>query len=106
MLLEIKPFKKRLTLMKHVFIEYVEFEIMADMYVTEIVLANREKPVLNVDDHAKDELTIHVNLEPIWKKWTNPQWLKKWNKLVETQKQSSPSKKRQVTATPSPEDRT
>ena len=60
-------------------IEYAEFATVADMYVAEIVLINTLKPPLNIDDKAKDELTIPVDLSGIeWKLWDKPHLIEKW----------------------------
>ena len=60
-------------------IEYAEFETTADMYVAEIVFINILKPPLNVDDKAKDELTLNVDLSGIkWTLWDKPQLMEKW----------------------------
>lgn len=40
-------------------IEYAVFQTEADMNVMEVYYINKLKPVLNRDDKAKDELTIH-----------------------------------------------
>ena len=39
-------------------IEYAEFKTVADMYLYEIYYINRLKPSLNVDDLARDEITV------------------------------------------------
>ena len=64
-------------------IEYAELETVADMYVAEIVLINLLKPTLNVDDKAKDELTIPVDIGFLkWKTWDKPELLKKWKEQL------------------------
>lgn len=41
-------------------IEYAEFKSEADMFLYEVYYINKLKPSLNVDDRAKDELTVDL----------------------------------------------
>jgi len=70
---------KSLNIFNVAYIEYAEFATVADMYVAEIVLINTLKPLLNIDDKAKDELTIPVDLSAVkWVFWDKPKLLEKW----------------------------
>lgn len=78
-------------------IEFTELTTEADMNLYEIYLINLWKPPLNVDDKAKDSLTIQLpELEwkefcpsnwDEWKKKLNPddmcQWYKNRNELIQ-----------------------
>ena len=60
-------------------IEYAEFETVADMFVAEIAYINILKPPLNIDDKAKDELTVNVDLSGVkWKLWKKQHLIDKW----------------------------
>ncbi len=59
-------------------IEYTELLTEADMNLYEIYYINRWKPPLNVDDKAKDNLTI-VLPELIWKEFLPARW-EEWKK--------------------------
>jgi hypothetical protein len=58
-------------------IEYAELPTVADMYLYEVYLINKLKPILNCDDKARDELTValpeleikpyHCNLMEKWR---------------------------------------
>jgi hypothetical protein len=53
------------------YVDYAEFASVADMYVAEVYFINKLKPVLNVDDKAKDDMTYdcwHLDLIK-WKEW-------------------------------------
>lgn len=57
-------------------IEYAEFKTEADMFLYEIYYINKFKPLLNVDDVAKDNLTVELPevtfieyKDPIIDKW-------------------------------------
>lgn len=57
-------------------IEYTEFQTEADMNLFEIYYINLWKPPLNVDDKARDELTVHfpekewlVFVPSHWEQW-------------------------------------
>lgn len=61
-------------------IEYAEFPTVADMYLYEIYYINRLKPSLNVDDLAKDEITVALPEVPFIK-YDCP-LLEKWKKEI------------------------
>ena len=66
-------------------IDYAEFETVADMYVAEIVFINTLKPPLNVDDKAKDELTLKIDLSSVkWHLWNKPHLIEKWKGELQT----------------------
>ena len=70
---------KTLDIDKVAYIEYAEFETVADMYVAEIAYINILKPILNVDDKAGDAMTIPIDLSNIkWALWDKPQLMEKW----------------------------
>ena len=73
------PFQKKLDIKGVSHIDYTTFSTVADMYVAEILLINQYKPPLNVDDKARDELTLPIELPPIeWTRWEKPQLMEKW----------------------------
>ena len=73
------PMQKKLDIRGVSHIDYTKFETVADMYVAEIILINKFKPPLNVDDKARDELTLPIELPPIsWLRWEKPQLMEKW----------------------------
>ena len=81
------PFQRTIEIDAVVRIEYAEFETVADMFVAEIVYINTLKPPLNVDDKAKDGLTIHVDLDFVkWNTWDKPHLIEKWKSLLEKRK--------------------
>lgn len=53
-----KPMHRIIDINQVTKIEYAEFKTVADMYLYEIYFINRLKPCLNVDDLAKDEITV------------------------------------------------
>ncbi len=53
-----KPMHRLLDLTLVSKVEYAEFQSIADMYLYEIYYINRLKPSLNVDDRARDELSV------------------------------------------------
>ena len=60
-------------------IDYAEFQTVADMYVAEIILINEYKPPLNVDDKARDKLTLPIALPHLeWTVWMKPHLMEKW----------------------------
>jgi hypothetical protein len=77
-------------------IEYTMLKTEADMNLYEIYFINLWKPPLNVDDKARDELTITLpDLEwkefiPVnWNEWKNQlnsddmsRWNKRWNDRI------------------------
>ena len=71
-----KPMHRVINIDQVTKIEYCEFETVADMYLYEIYYINLWKPPLNVDDKAKDKLTVQLpDIEwklgefPLWDKW-------------------------------------
>ena len=78
------PFMKTLDIDRTTYIDYTTFATVADMYVAEIILINLYKPPLNVDDKAKDDLTLDIKLPPIeWILWNKPHLIEKWAKELE-----------------------
>jgi excinuclease UvrABC nuclease subunit len=76
-------FMRTLDINKTTRIEYTEFATVADMYIAEIILINEYKPPLNVDDKAKDEITLDIHLPPLeWKIWDKPHLIRKWAKRM------------------------
>lgn len=61
-------------------IEYTEFRTEADMNLYEIYFINLWKPPLNVDDKAKDDLSI-VLPEMDWKEFIPANW-EKWKREI------------------------
>ncbi len=53
-----KPMHRKIDIFRVTRIEIAQFEREADMYVYEVYLINLHKPPLNVDDRARDELTL------------------------------------------------
>lgn len=71
-----KPMARVLDLKQVSKIEYAEFQTEADMFLYEIYYINKFKPLLNVDDVAKDNLTVELPevtfieyKDPIIDKW-------------------------------------
>ena len=85
-----KPMHKSIDIHNVSKIEYTMLQTAADMYLYEIYFINLWKPDLNVDDKAKDKLTITLpDLEwkgfvPVnWDKWKSqisPGDLRSWKK--------------------------
>lgn len=76
-----KPMHKSIDIHNVSKIEYTMLKTAADMYLYEIYLINIWKPELNVDDKAKDKLTITLpDLE--WKEFKPANW-KKWKAQIE-----------------------
>jgi len=76
-------FQKKMELCEKTRVEIAEFETVADMYVAEIVYINIEKPPLNVDDKAQDELTLQIDLSAVrWADWGKAHLLEKWRKEI------------------------
>ena len=72
-----KPMHRNIDINLVTKIEYAEFPTEADMYLYEIYFINKLKPPLNVDDRARDEITVTLpNVEfkefviQLWEKWT------------------------------------
>lgn len=73
------PFQKKMDINLIARIDYCELKTVADMYVAEIIFINYYKPPLNVDDKAKDEITLKIDLSEInWIVWDKPNLIKKW----------------------------
>ena len=73
------PFQRTLDIGAVSHIDYTTFATVADMFCAEIILINRYKPPLNVDDKAQDELTLPLELPEIeWQLWDKPQLMEKW----------------------------
>lgn len=64
-------------------IDYAELQTAADMYLYEIYFINLWKPPLNVDDKARDRLTISLP-ELQWKEFVPANW-EKWKKSLRSQ---------------------
>jgi hypothetical protein len=71
-----KPMHKAIDINYVSKIEYAELKTEADMFLYEIYLINKYKPIFNCDDKAKDELTVtlpSIKFEqfttPLWNKW-------------------------------------
>lgn len=71
-----KPMARSLFIDQISKIEYAEFKTESDMNLYEVYFINLWKPPLNVDDKAKDNLTIFLpNVKwtefstPLWDKW-------------------------------------
>jgi len=72
-------FQKKLFLCEKTRVETAKFDTVANMFVAEIAYINIEKPPLNVDDKADDELTLPVDLSGVkWKPWEKAHLLEKW----------------------------
>jgi len=63
-------------------IEYTELQTEADMNLYEIYFINKYKPPLNVDDKARDNLTITLP-ELQWQPFIPKKW-DKWKKQLKT----------------------
>lgn len=71
-----KPMARSLFIDQISKIEYTEFHTESDMNVYEVYFINLWKPPLNIDDKAKDSLTIQLP-DVIWKEFKTPLW-NKW----------------------------
>lgn len=75
-----KPMQRNIDIHLVTKIEYAEFKTEADMNLYEIYFINLWKPILNVDDKCKDDLTISLpNVE--WKEFKSHLW-GKWEKEI------------------------
>jgi Nuclease subunit of the excinuclease complex len=72
------PLQKKLDIRGVSHIDYTTFPTVADMYVAEVILINKYKPPLNVDDKAPDELTFSFELGGAFEMWEKPQLMEKW----------------------------
>lgn len=76
-----KPMHRAIDIHNVTKIEYTEFQSEADMNLYEIYFINLWKPPLNVDDKAKDELSIVLsNCE--WKAFVPKNW-EEWKKTID-----------------------
>ena len=73
-----KPIVRVLDLKQVSKIEYAEFKTEADMFLYEIYYINKYKPPLNVDDVAKDALTVALPEVPFTE--YNDPIIDKWRK--------------------------
>lgn len=55
-----KPMHRKIDIFNTTKIEYAQFETEADMYLYEVYYINKLHPPLNVDDRAKDNLTVEL----------------------------------------------
>lgn len=67
------PMHRAINIHNVTLIEYTELQTEADMNLYEIYLINLWKPPLNVDDKAKDNLTIQLP-ELVWSKFIPANW--------------------------------
>lgn len=91
-----KPMHRAIDIHNVTKIEYTEFQTEADMNLYEIYYINLWKPPLNVDDKARDELTIllpekewNVFIPSKWDEWKSQlssedmwQWFKRRNDKI------------------------
>lgn len=76
-----KPMHRAIDIHNVTKIEYTEFQSEADMNLYEIYFINLWKPPLNVDDKAKDELSIVLsNCE--WKEFVPKNW-EEWKNAID-----------------------
>lgn len=68
-----KPMHRAINIHNVTKIEYTELQTEADMNLYEIYFINLWKPPLNVDDKAKDDLTITLS-ELVWKQFVPKNW--------------------------------
>lgn len=55
-----KPMHKKIDILIVTKVEYAEFETEADMFLYEIYYINKFKPPFNIDDKARDNLTVSL----------------------------------------------
>lgn len=75
-----KPMHRAIDIHNVTKIEYTEFPTEADMNLYEIYFINLWKPLLNVDDKARDDLTIHLE-DKRWKEFVPAKW-EDWKKQL------------------------
>lgn len=75
-----KPMARSLFIDQISKIEYTEFKSEADMNLYEIYFINLWKPPLNVDDKAKDALSVRLP-EVTWSEFSTPLW-NKWQQEI------------------------
>lgn len=78
-----KPMHRAIDIHSVTKIEYTTLPTEADMNLYEIYLINLWKPPLNVDDKARDSLTIKLP-ELEWKKFTPVNW-NKWKENLRSE---------------------
>lgn len=78
-----KPMHRAIDIHNVTKIEYTQLQTEADMNLYEIYFINRWKPPLNVDDKARDDLTINLpDLE--WTEFFPANW-KKWKRELKSE---------------------
>lgn len=75
-----KPMHRAIDIHNVTMIEYTELPTEADMNLYEIYFINLWKPPLNVDDKARDDLTIVLPELP-WKEFTPARW-EEWKRQM------------------------
>ncbi len=75
-----KPMHRVVDLRSVSLIEIAECKTTADMYLYEVYYINRDKPPLNVDDKAQDNLTAELP-DLAWVDYTPP-LIDKWRKSI------------------------
>lgn len=78
-----KPMHRAINIHNVSKIEYTELPTEADMYLYEIYLINRWKPYLNIDDKARDSLTITLP-DLHWQEFVPSNW-DEWKKQLKTE---------------------
>lgn len=76
-----KPMHRAIDIHNVTKIEYTEFQSEADMNLYEIYFINLWKPPLNVDDKAKDELSIVLS-DCEWKEFVSKNW-EEWKNTID-----------------------
>lgn len=76
-----KPMHRAINIHNVTRIEYAEFQTEADMNLYEIYFINLWKPPLNVDDKARDELSITLP-DCEWKEFIPKNW-EDWKKSID-----------------------
>lgn len=75
-----KPMHRAIDIHNVTLIEYAEFQTEADMNLYEIYFINFWKPPLNVDDKARDSLTI-ILPDVSWKPFIPNKW-DEWKRML------------------------
>lgn len=75
-----KPMHRKIDIFNTTKIEYAECKTEADLYVYEVYYINKYHPPLNVDDRARDNLTIELP-EIEWKLY-NCKLIDKWKSIL------------------------
>lgn len=81
-----KPMHRKIDIEQVSKIEYAQFQSEADMNLYEIYYILKLHPALNVDDKAKDALTVELP-EAAWKEYRPHLW-EKWAEQLEAQNAS------------------